>query len=464
VTRIGTRLRQFLRRPISLLATFDDESDLRGTPRDRFAQEREKWKFFAHALTDGAGALKETLAIDEANFRLVAGPAHADARSYFLYGVLDEIQQAGVGILKWDDFLGPEDEERGGQDGVVRMILEATLEEQSLWQRKLTEVLIDLVCFCETNEGPYFRHYLLLRDFSQLRYAFIDLDEFYAAPSRNLQWSIDRTFADIAALEDRHVDLARCWYRKDAARLRDENVHPAGVFSSVRTRLQTALGTMTDPEKLIVGMSYDRVFGEASRDIHFRPSASMRDVNVEAVAGGMAHVGTLGINAILRVQQLLGVIPEGMNRLLRDTFDRNEYPRQLMAAMTGGRADVGDFVLAYGDLGEVVGVSRSRFGYRSYRVRYLAERPLPEVDEDWFVAQYVRRLYTVDTFLEGIDGLVAEGAIPASVRDRIRALPRGRQQEAVREALTATWEAGLRDYYRRQAQLRAPAVPMPPAE
>jgi hypothetical protein len=61
-------------------------------------------------------------------------------------------------------------------------------------------------------------------------------------------------------------------------------------------------------------------------------------------------------STIVRVQDLLGVAREGLNSEIRSTFESNEYPAQVYEAMAGGRAEVGDFVLAYGDLAEVLEV------------------------------------------------------------------------------------------------------------
>lgn len=413
---------------------------------DRFAGHREKWKFFAATLVRAPADLQQHLGIDEDGFRLVAGPAHADARAYFLYGALDEIRQAGIAIMQWEDSLAPNTPD-ATDDGVLRVILETFAADQSLRIRKLVEALVDLVSFSTTNENEYFRHLLLLQDLSDLRSTMVDLDEFYSAPSENLRSAAERTFEEIAEVEGA-VELARCWYRKEPVPLRDAEVHPANILSSTRVRLRNALPCMTATEKAAIGLSYDRVFGEASRDIHFRPSASRRAVDLDLMVKGISHVAVLGLNAIVRAQRLIDAVPDGANAQLRAAFDANTYPEQLIASLTGGRASVGDFVLAAGDLAEVVDSATSSFGYESYRVQYLAERPLPNVEQDWMLAQHTQRLYTVDEFVAGLDVLVADGTVPESVRDRIREMPVERKREAVREALKAVWAAGLRDHFR----------------
>jgi hypothetical protein len=411
-------------------------------------------------LTAAPADIRDQLEVDEANFRMVAGPAHGSARDYFVYGTLDEIQKAGIAIMKWDEFLGIGEEEPDPDDPITRVVIESCTDEQRLWQRKLVEALIDLANFHATNEDVYYRDFLLLKDLQRLRSTSLDLADFYAAPSANLAWAANRTFEDIRALEDGgELDLGRCWYRKTRQPLRSADAHPSSLFASVRSRLRTGLEHMTAAEKSVVGLSYDRVFGEASRDIHFRPTATIGDVNIDAVVRGLNHVALLGLNSIVRIQRLTGLVPDGVNRQIRTAFDSNEYPAQLVASMSGGRAEVGDFVLAYGDLGEVVAVARSPFGYESYRVRFLAERPLPDVDEDWFIAQHIQRLYTDQRFLDALGPMVADGTVTDDFAQAIRDAPLERRHAAVRDAIVAVWGAGLQEWFRGQPQ--PPTLPRP---
>jgi hypothetical protein len=161
------------------------------------------------------------------------------------------------------------------------------------------------------------------------------------------------------------------------------------------------------------------------------------------------------------VQELLDAVPAGINETLRDSFERNEYPARVLRARTAGRAAVGDFVLAGGDLAEVIEVRESPFGYEVYKVNYLVERPLPEVDGDWLLAEHIERFYTEDQFLERMHVAVAAGHSPGDGVERIEALPADQRHDLIREALVATWEqAGLREWVR-ERQRQAAARPNP---
>jgi hypothetical protein len=447
-------LRQALRRlspkRLRWLASSDVTEESKGA--HPYEDEREKWRFWSRALTRAPIDLREHLNVDETGFRMVAGPAHANARDYFVYGALDEVQQAGVAILGWDEFLEgpiPEDE-----DAVTRMVLERTIEEQSFWSRKLLEALIDLIGFTSTNEEAYYRHFLLLRELRDFLATKKDLIDFYACPSENVEWSINRTYNDLVKIEQSgDIDLVQAWYVSRNQPLASVPTSPAAVFNSVRQRLKVALTIADDHEKLVLGLSYDRAYGTVSKDIHFRPAASLRPVSGDEIAAGIDRIALIGLSAIVRVQKLLDCQPEGINKQLAEIYETNEYPRKVYNAMTAGRASVGDFVVAYGDLAEVLAVSRSEFGYESYHVRYLSERPLPDVEEDWHPAQHVRRLYSADEMLRRLKTEdVPKGRFPPEAIDVIeRASPEAKQQ-AIREGIVTLWEqGGLRDYV--QAQL-----------
>ena len=417
---------------------------------DRYAAHRAKWEFWSRALIRAGEDLRALLHVDEDGFRFVAGTAHGAARDYFLYATLDEVEKVGIAVMGWDELIGPEliDPE----DAASRVILERSLNEQSFWTRKMIEVLIDLVNFSETNEDPYYRHLLLLRDLRQHVSIQQDLTTFYGAPSRNVEWSINRVYEEVRDLEQNTIDFNRVWYAPRA--LNAVPTTPGGLLTSVRARLRTALPLMHAHEKLSAGLSYARAYGQTSEDIHFRPQATLHDISTDAIAAGIDRVAVDAVAVIKRVQELLGQVPAGMNEQLRDSFEQNEFPAQVLAQRTTGRASVGEFVLAGGDLAEVVEVRESAFGYEVYRVKYLAERPLPGIDDDWFLAEHIERFYTEETFLEKMRGAVAAGVVPPDAVDRIEALPVDQRHDLIRESLLATWEqAGLREWVRaRQRQ------------
>jgi len=425
----------------------------------RYASHREKWRYWVHALIDAPEDLRPLLKVDEANYRFVAGSAHTASRDYYLYAALDEIEKLGVAILGWDEIIGEEKSSTKDTNALseidprVRAILERSLDEQSFWVRKALELLIDLVCFSETNENAYYRHLLLLQELREHVSNQQDLTTFYGAPSNNVDWSIRRAFEKTREIEEAEVDFGRVWYARDP--LKSVPKTPGGILTSVRHRLRTALPPMHPHEKLTVGLSYARAYGTVSADIHFRPHATLRDVSTDAIASGIDRVAISWIAAIERIQELLGEVPAGINEQLRNAHEGNEYPAKILDLRTRNRADVGDFVLAHGDLGEVLEKREGVFGYETYRVQYLAERPLPGIDDDWFLAEEVERFYTSAEFLIRMRETVSACDALAYSLERIDALPPERRQEIIRESLVHVWEDGLRDWIRNKKRQAA---------
>ena len=83
-------------------------------------------------------------------------------------------------------------------------------------------------------------------------------------------------------------------------------------------------------------------------------------------------------------------------------------------------------------------------------MRYLAETPKPGIDEDWFPARHVVRIYTKEKLREGLERLVAEGRVPRELVEQMDGLDNEGLQDALRESLVRTWELGLRDWFRAQ--------------
>lgn len=415
---------------------------------DRYVEQREKWSFWARALTRGPEDLRAILGLDEVGYRMVAGPAHAQARHYFLYATLDEIEKLGIAVMSWDEILGIQDV--AVDDAVTRVILERSLNEQSFWLRKTIEVLVDLVLFSTTNEDPYYRHLLLLRDLRRHLSIQQDLEAFYGAPSNNVAWSINRVYEDIREIEGNEIDFGRVWYAQHQGQLQAVP-RLNGILTSVRQRLRLALPHMHAHEKLSAGLSYARIYGTTSEDIHFRPAATLQEISSDAVALGIDRVAIDGIAALKRVQELLDQVPAGVNEKIRDSFEANDFPAQVLDQQTRDRADVGDFVLEGVYLGEVLETRESAFGYHVYRVGYLAERALPDVGEDWVLAEHLRRFYTREEFLRRTRESVEAGTLPPDAIERFEARPVEAQQDIVRESLLHTWEhGGLREWARGQ--------------
>jgi hypothetical protein len=87
---------------------------------------------------------------------------------------------------------------------------------------------------------------------------------------------------------------------------------------------------------------------------------------------------------------------------------------------------------------------QSPFGYEVYRVAYLAERPLPGIDDDWMLAEHVVRFYTEETFLEKMRGAVAAGVVPPDALERIEAIADAERHDRVTRRKAGVDQPGSR--------------------
>lgn len=411
-----------------------------------FSEERSKWwAFLETALLKGSHSIRPLLGIDESGFRFVAAFSHADARGFYLYRVMDEVQKAAVALIRWKEVLegdqgeDPVDEEQKQLD---RIILESLVDEQSLWVRKLLEVLINLINFDGTNSDEHYRHYLLYADLERTLSAAADLEEFYGCESRNLReghsWTVDR----IKKLESAGISREDCWYLTDKPL---EHMRPGGVFTSIRKRIRLALPRADSTERMAIGLSYESVFSRMSRSLHFSPLPPIEDPSLESLFVNGERIGMLGLLIIQRCHGLLGQTPGGINeqinRVMKDDSDRLDT----LSKLTTKRAEVGDIVVAGGDLAAVIAVRESDFGYESYEVEYLDARPIPGIDTDCFVPQEVHLLFKSTAVTDLASQQLAEGRMSQEDFDTLERRSPDEAQQVLRDVAADLWTRGLRD-------------------
>jgi hypothetical protein len=402
-----------------------------------------KWDIPISIGLKAASALRDCLGIDEQSYLHVAGQAWHDARAYILYTALDEVKNTSMYLMRLREVLeGPAVSPH--TDRLSRLVITHLIEEEDARVRRLLEVLVALILFESTNEQPYYRYLLLLEELEDILAANMDLQEFYGARSANIDDSIDRQVQWIRKHES-EIDLTRCWYLHSKRPLADrDNLRPGAIMSNVRTRVKLAMPIMAESEKVIFGFSYAG-YGNTSESIHY--SVNRQDFRLQAgqELRGVHGLGLLILSILDRCHKLLGRPDIAVANRVASLLDRSQ-PTALVRSIVVRDIQVGDFVLAYGDLAEIVDVRESPYGYRSYRVRYLAEKPKPNIQEDWFPARYVQRFYTRTKFMENLQRMVAEGELPSDIAERMGSLSDKELQPLIRRSLVKTWEAGLRDW------------------
>lgn len=400
-------------------------------------------QFYGHMCIRGAGPLQRALACDEAGYLQAAGYCHRDARAFFLYGILDEVIKSGSAIQRWSGLLtGPIPEDRTDDDRhVTRLVIESIIDEQCMWIRKLVEALIDVICFGDTNEQGSYRAYLAAKELDALLSRQKDFETFLGGRSAALQSSILEV-ACLLAREGMHARGELAWFVKSLP-TEDRLPKPGQVLQPVRTRFRRALRMANRDEQLTLCASYEDSYGRASRMVHCGVGAEHWRSTCAFLDGQIGHVAILCADIIMRAYGLAGIEPSGTAAQLKRFFETGSEGPRILESMHRREFDVGDIVIAAGQLAEVVERVESDYGYVSYAVRYLLDQPRPGVVEDWLPGRYIQRLFKLSEAKQFLtDGLERMGERDEVV-ELIRSVSHGEASAAVKQAIVELWKLGL---------------------
>jgi hypothetical protein len=403
---------------------------------DESTEREESTRQIIGLLIQGAREIRERLKLDEEYYVSVSPTASPYGRAYYLYGVLDQIERACFAHSRMDEtaekgLLSAPDSDIGRR--LRRNLLHTVHAEGALWVRKLTEVLIELVHFTRTNEDPYYRHYLLKQVIEDYERANTDYGRYFSEASGNIAYMLDM-FRTTATKVESQLDVARCWYLQATKRGRGPKL------ANFRELLDSALPDATKPEKLALGLSYQSAYSRPSKSIHWSIGPVEPRVDESSIATLQTQVLILAIHVVLRCRKLTGLrTRQGPTAQLAAAFRRNRLPAELYDRATARRVSKGDFVVVQDTLAEVVGVRRSPFGYKSYRVRFLERPPLPSITEDWYPAAQIRVLLRSQDLRADVRETLGDAGVQ-HVPSRLPA-------EAVRKSVIENWTAaGLKEH------------------
>jgi hypothetical protein len=181
------------------------------------------------------------------------------------------------------------------------------------------------------------------------------------------------------------LDYKKCWYVK-----KNKQGLPTTSLSKYKDRLNEILPKLDSAQRLAIGLSYQG-YSNLSGNIHFEIGEADYRTGMKEVEGYFSNIGILCAHILLICKAILGKKPRGFLGQLNRVFIENDYPKKLLKnKVSPNSIHLGDFVIAYSDIAEVIKINKSTFGYKSYRVRFLGRPPLPTTLEDEFPAVYVR--------------------------------------------------------------------------
>ncbi|MFC1481073.1 hypothetical protein ACFL6E_02375 [Candidatus Neomarinimicrobiota bacterium] len=408
-------------------------------PKDKI----EEWDDLLDMMIKGAKDSQTRLSVDANQILQIHGSNSPNAKDYFLYSALDEVVRAGLSIHNWIHSL------KAGNDfqkheGIQPYLTNSSIAmELSLWQRKLVEILINMICFSETNEEKYYRHFITVSEFIQVVFGQTDLIDFFSCPSEN-NFELIRFFKNtLTGLEDSDATLKNNWYRTNSPVPEDAIRDRARLMNSIRSRLKHALDYATPAEKFFLGFSYG-FYSETSSHIHFTLSPLSLNSETADVSAGVDRCLNIGLQIIRRCQQLSELEPSQIITRILGRLDSATYPERVRR-MISGRAEVGDFVSVSGYLGEIIEIRQSDFGYDSYRVAYLDERPMKTIEIDWHVPYDIRLLFQKKKLLIDIRDILEQEGGDQFSWDEVDPV---KIHESIRNAAVDLWNDGLEQYVR----------------
>lgn len=341
-----------------------------------------------------AGAqLRKHIKWDNGSYHLIYGANSGDPKGYYLYGVLNEIEKACFSMMQTAEWVKDseasydpkeyDDEEQRINDN----LLQSKIDELSVWERKMTELMVTLVGFRDANEDDYYRHFLAVHELQHLSHSQKDLTEYYGMTSGNYSYQqgelhtlIDRLAANLVVDKTWYVQKNRAGALKRKLQSFDKRFEYA--FERMEEQLRATLRTQY------------LSFGSQSRHIHVGTVSDERNLELKDVSAHVGRIGMLSMHVVVLVKELLGVDADGAIETCTRIVNENDYPIDLHRRRTNPDVIVGDFVVAGGDLAQVIKVNVSqKYGFKSFRVRFLEREPLPGLTEDEFVGEHIRKIY-----------------------------------------------------------------------
>jgi hypothetical protein len=394
--------------------------------------------FYQTVALKAAEDLRRSLKIDEEAFRRTGPALWQDPRPAFIYRVLDEVQKAGIAIKDWSEKLKEDEKKPEHTEHIIRLVTQWQQDEQSFRARKLSEILVDLICFSVTNEPEFYRDYFRLAELNSTVRSLQDQEEFFGFRRRNTEYYVEWLERDIRSAEKAGLDVSKRWYLEQPTPFRDKWKTRGPRFSSFRQRYIRVLDIAMPQELTIIGKSYVHAYNMSS-DVHFTAHDTSSDFDPDDVYLGIDRVGLLCYAIVIRCQYLLGIVPEGINATIRKMHDENAEPARLVAGLKQQIADVGDFVWAEGFICRVVEIRKSKYGYVNYRLRYVEKPPIPEITDDYFAGGEIRLVAQKSYGEEALRQLQSDPKTDEKTREHFSNISPEKREQLIDKAVPRLW-------------------------
>ncbi|MDD5396595.1 MAG: hypothetical protein PHW24_00880 [Candidatus Moranbacteria bacterium] len=411
-------------------------------------------EFFIEVCMKGSADLRKILKIDESQYNFIHHRGVTKSQSYFLYSAMNEVEKAGISIMQAEEFIGNDGKEIDENDRLTKNIIQSIQDEQFLKIRKMTELLTELVLFSKINTDVYYRHYMLIKELKSLKDTIKNAKNAYGCHIQNYQKQLEDIMQEISSLETSPVDISKCWYLANGKKGRVTGIK--GVLSSFEERINTAFGIANPNQIIALGTSFEEGYGNFSNAVHFNAvvGAHVSNVSLQGIRANMSGMGILAANIIIQARILFGDRRRsGYASFLSKIFRNSNQAEVALNKHTKPNIQKGDFVNAQGELAEVLKIMKGKYGFRSFRVRFLLKEDTevagkgdrktvwthknPEFEE--YPAMWVRKLYSRKEILDSIKKEILKHDSNANIRTQ-KLVP------FIRKSVIHMWEnVGLKE-------------------
>jgi hypothetical protein len=365
-----------------------------------------------------------------------------NAREFLIFQSLVEVQRAGIAMEQWPTLVDYSDVNRPIKNA-DKVVLATLVPQQSVWRRKLVEILLCVIGFEETNELQYYHHYLLLTDLARVSFRRAHQSTYFGSDSTTLAARMDELKATLALLQSKSIDLSRCWYLKSDKRTARafEKTAPHQLLASAGQLVQQSLRACTPAERRALGYCYEHAFSAPSEAIHFNPLPNEHRMDLERAHFEHLQCAFLAAAILVRCQKLSGIHPSGGSCARAGEMLRSDSTNPFYDI-----AKPGDFVVVTLDpervyVAEVFEVRSSSYGYESYGVEYLHERPYAHITRDHVMPDLVHLILrgtdARNTVVDRLNAVMPPGTTiaPSKLRD------------VIRDSVVDMWTNGIRQHF-----------------
>lgn len=404
-------------------------------------KEKDPLDEFTSLILKGSDSLRKRLKIDYSTYRFIHEPNSPNPKDHYLFGVLSEIEKATMALMQTNEFINdsrktdpPDPSEKDDeQQRIYDNVIQSKVDELSMWQRKMTELIVELQSFATTNKQEYYRHFLAINHLQQIHRTQDDLLEYYNAKNENYKFQETELIQQINHIATT-LDPKRVW----CVKTKDGQIKRQP--STFEERFRWAFKRMKPPLRALLRTG-NLSYGGQSKNIHAGSSADVRNVSLNTIEAHAGRVATLAIHVVVMVKDLMHIHNvKGALRICAAVVKKNDYPIQLHQRRTRLDARVGDYVAVNGHLAQVVKVNISQeYRYKSFRIRYLADQPLPSTPEDEVPSDWVRIIYRRSELL--LNTVQQIKKMSPSANPSVRQL-----NQLLRDGVIEAWSNGLKEY------------------